>query len=278
MLDPRHRSFGHEPELVQAFDAWLADSSAPPTLWEYLAQSGKGAIPGVSYLGPGDRWKFEVFFDNGRMYRLVDRATGQRELLSTKALYSAHTNGMAEIETGNQAFGTGVGIWVCSSEGAFYTAAHEISVFHHSSFTAGRPVLGAGEWVISNGELLLVTNKTGHYKASPAHLAMCLSRLRQKINLDSTVAFVQDFSSGRPVEAFIMAGDLIRTGGIPSSYMPRAMGGFAQSRIEPILSAILRTHRDVPWASPLSIGGGAAMAWAPSSQPALVVARAPSTP
>ncbi len=36
--------------------------------------------------------------------------------------------------------------------------------FHHSSFLAGAPVKAAGEWLVVDGQVMAITDKTGHYK------------------------------------------------------------------------------------------------------------------
>lgn len=57
-------------------------------------------------------------------------------------------------------------IWVCApaSNGAvFYSNIGKRNRFHHSSFT-GDDVIGAGEWIVENGELALISGNSGHYR------------------------------------------------------------------------------------------------------------------
>jgi hypothetical protein len=60
-------------------------------------------------------------------------------------------------------------IWVCVFDESaqavkFYTHVCKQDRFHHSSFVASKGVLGAGEWVIEQGALKLVSGISGHYK------------------------------------------------------------------------------------------------------------------
>ncbi|HEX3867139.1 MAG TPA: hypothetical protein VHV78_10310, partial [Gemmatimonadaceae bacterium] len=59
-------------------------------------------------------------------------------------------------------------IWVCTAEqgrlgGVFYSSVCRIGSFHHSSFTSGGSLVGAGEWIVENGKLMRVSANSGHY-------------------------------------------------------------------------------------------------------------------
>ena len=60
--------------------------------------------------------------------------------------------------------GRGFGIFVMTTNGVFYSGGHNVGIFHHSSFTGGSDVAGAGEMKVVNGKLTELTNKSGHYK------------------------------------------------------------------------------------------------------------------
>jgi len=60
-------------------------------------------------------------------------------------------------------------IWVALFDKAtgrhrFYTHVCKLAKFHHSLFGAGKSVAGAGEWVIVDGRLSLITANSGHYR------------------------------------------------------------------------------------------------------------------
>jgi hypothetical protein len=84
------------------------------------------------------------------------------------------TSGMHSIATGQ-----GWGVFVVDFAQDFYVNAHQKDQFHHSSFLAGAPVFSAGELCVSQGVLVGVTNKTGHYKSGPAELHRALLLLQR---------------------------------------------------------------------------------------------------
>jgi hypothetical protein len=63
--------------------------------------------------------------------------------------------------------GDDIAIFVMGLDGKIYIGSHELGIFHHSSFLAGGPVAAAGEIVIKDGVILLITAKSGHYRPNP---------------------------------------------------------------------------------------------------------------
>ncbi|TWU57656.1 hypothetical protein [Rubripirellula reticaptiva] len=59
----------------------------------------------------------------------------------------------------------------------FYTGSHIIGQFHHSSFLRGNSVKGAGEWMVKNGTLKIITSKSGHYRPQKIHFINCFKSL-----------------------------------------------------------------------------------------------------
>ena len=49
--------------------------------------------------------------------------------------------------------------------------------FYHSSYFGGRPVLCSGTIKIVNGEIQVITNDSGHFRPTPAHLAQAVEAL-----------------------------------------------------------------------------------------------------
>jgi hypothetical protein len=61
--------------------------------------------------------------------------------------------------------GQGRAIFVMDGQGNIYASNTQVvGAFHHSSFLAGGDVAGAGELQVSNGELTLISNNSGHYR------------------------------------------------------------------------------------------------------------------
>jgi hypothetical protein len=66
------------------------------------------------------------------------------------------------------ASGAGSAIFVMTPEGKIYASEyHEAGAFHHSSLAQGKPVAAAGELTVKNGNLIEVSNRSGHYE--PTH-------------------------------------------------------------------------------------------------------------
>jgi hypothetical protein len=76
--------------------------------------------------------------------------------------------------------GKGWGIYVIAPDNTWYAGGHVINHFHHSSFLAGSRTLSAGELKVIQGQLKVISNKTGHYKAGPDELRYTLHLLRNK--------------------------------------------------------------------------------------------------
>jgi hypothetical protein len=60
----------------------------------------------------------------------------------------------------------------------------QLSVFHHSSFLGGKPVLCAGEWMVIDGEIICVSPMTGHYKIKVPQFMNFLEYLENKLKAD----------------------------------------------------------------------------------------------
>jgi hypothetical protein len=59
-------------------------------------------------------------------------------------------------------------------------ASHKIGKYHHSSLLAGGNVALGGEMVVHAGVIRSMTNKSGHYSPSPAHLRQFLHILQKQ--------------------------------------------------------------------------------------------------
>lgn len=76
--------------------------------------------------------------------------------------------------------GLGKAIYVVSFEGNLHVASHVVGHYHHSSLLAGAHVAGAGEIEVSNGRVMWISNKSGHYRPSINHLCQTLHLLQKK--------------------------------------------------------------------------------------------------
>jgi uncharacterized Zn-binding protein involved in type VI secretion len=104
----------------------------------------------VQYLDETERAQFRLSVKDGKLYD----ATGKP--FDTSQGESLHT------------LGGGRAIWVMDEKGNIYASNHhEKGEFHHSSFLAGGDVAGAGEMEVKNGELVLLSSRSGHYRPKP---------------------------------------------------------------------------------------------------------------
>ena len=72
-------------------------------------------------------------------------------------------------------------IFVMDEHGNLYASNYqEVGRFHHSSFLGGRPVAGAGELQVSNGNIIAVSGKSGHYRPEPGHVQQVVDHLRRQ--------------------------------------------------------------------------------------------------
>jgi hypothetical protein len=75
--------------------------------------------------------------------------------------------------------GAGVAIFVVDAAGNLYIAFEQSKgTFHHSSLVAGAPVATAGEMTIFDGQLMKLSNVSGHYRPPPRTLRAAVGQLR----------------------------------------------------------------------------------------------------
>lgn len=125
--------------------------------------SGLGTIitSGVKYCNDQERLAYKVSLNGDGYLRW-----GNGELVDT--------SGMSTNKTGR-----GWGIFVVDMGQDFYINSHSTGKFHHSSFLSGEVVFSAGEICVSNGILVGLTNKTGHYKSGADELYRALLLLQR---------------------------------------------------------------------------------------------------
>jgi hypothetical protein len=75
-------------------------------------------------------------------------------------------------------------LFVMDQKGNIYAAPPGLQLsngkfIRHSSFLAGEPVAAAGEMIVSNGKVVLVNRRSGHYKPSQKANNQFLSRLQE---------------------------------------------------------------------------------------------------
>jgi uncharacterized protein YukE len=75
--------------------------------------------------------------------------------------------------------GDGRAIYVMDEQGNIYASNYqEVGKFHHSSLLGGKPVSSAGELEVRNGDLVRITDQSGHYRPTQAMTRQGVERLR----------------------------------------------------------------------------------------------------
>lgn len=147
--------------------------------WPGAYGEGVKFLTGVQAL-PHRVWKTA----EGRLGWNFNVLTGEGDLLDTGQTATA--------------FGTGY-IWTLNEDNHFYTTPQEYGRLHHSSLTAGQGVLAAGEWVVSQGVLRLITAQTGHYKVPMPSLVRAIQRINTRLGVSPDTYHVRLFTTGNPV-------------------------------------------------------------------------------
>ncbi|HEX6682845.1 MAG TPA: hypothetical protein VF062_08620 [Candidatus Limnocylindrales bacterium] len=77
-------------------------------------------------------------------------------------------------------------IFIMDEHGNMYMSPdQEVGVFHHSTLSGGRPVTGAGELEVVNGEVRTVTDHSGHYRPTRTNTQNVMDELgRQGVDTD----------------------------------------------------------------------------------------------
>jgi hypothetical protein len=115
---------------------------------------------GVKYLTDEERGAYQLFVKDGKLYD----ANGN--LFDTSGAMTVHS-------------GQGRAIFVMAENGDLYASNYqEIGAFHHSSLLAGDPVAGAGELQVSNGEIQIISDKSGHYMPTRDYTMQTVNYLR----------------------------------------------------------------------------------------------------
>ena len=75
--------------------------------------------------------------------------------------------------------GDGKAIYVMDEQGNIYASNYqEVAKFHHSSLLGGKPVSAAGELEVRNGEVIGLTDQSGHYLPTRSMTQQMVQRLR----------------------------------------------------------------------------------------------------
>ncbi|UGT59975.1 hypothetical protein [Nocardia asteroides] len=117
----------------------------------------------VRYLGAEERREFELSAHDGRLYNGIGLPY---DTAAARTLWTPQG---------------GRAIFVMDEYGTVYSAPyHLLGEFHHSSFLAGAPAAGAGEIAVREGEVLLISDQSSHYRPARRFTAQVVDSLRNQ--------------------------------------------------------------------------------------------------
>lgn len=129
----------------------------------------------VKYLNNAGRADLQLFVKNGKV---VDR---QGNLYDTTSSSSVFGNGK------------GKAIFVMDEYGNIYASKYQsVGKFHHSSFLGGKPVAAAGEITVKNGNIVEISNRSGHYQPSQQMNLQVINELKNR-GTDTSKITITDF-------------------------------------------------------------------------------------
>ncbi len=111
-----------------------------------LEETGKGwCRPSkVNYFDEVKRKEYELFIEDGKLFDSKGK--------------------LFDTNKSSTAFSSGKAIFVVSEDGRIFASNyHRIGELHHSSFLAGKPIACAGEILVKEGIIKIITRKSGHY-------------------------------------------------------------------------------------------------------------------
>jgi hypothetical protein len=113
----------------------------------------------VKYLTHTERAAFRLEIAKGLLYDYAGQP------FDTTGAYSLHSDDARAI-------------FVMDDDGTFYASKRQrVGEFHHSSLVAGGPVAAAGEIEAQNGQLLAISDKSGHYRPGRAFTQQAIDEL-----------------------------------------------------------------------------------------------------
>jgi hypothetical protein len=196
-IDPEHR-FGYF--LKIKYKKWLADSKKlrGMSFWEYIDQPDiraewKGNI--VRYVKKKNLPQYRISPKlSGGQLRLYRGQPGEPfDTRDKKILWNGVQHGWAiyvqdpatSVIYSASAVASDERVEMAEmAEEKRLESEKQRSVFHHSSFLGGKPVLCAGEWIVIAGQIICVSPMTGHYKIKLPQFMNFLEYLEKILKAD----------------------------------------------------------------------------------------------
>lgn len=165
-------------DIGDYFDVWSMSKTINYSFEDFMSLKPVHLRPksSVQYLTEAEKKGMEVEFIDGKLYL-------QGAPLDTSKIPTDKEEGFA--------------IYVLSCDFRMFVGPYLVGKFHHSSFTSGGPVLGAGEiQTTADGTLVLISSKSGHYKPSAMQFHNTLQFLEANGVELSKVGLIENGLSG----------------------------------------------------------------------------------
>ena len=160
---PKETSADSAPEVLTNESAYQALKVLPYPQYTIASKYGEEQRLGVHYFNEQERNKTKLQVKNGLLYD----SKGQKL--------------DPELDNPEYSGRSGKAIFVISLDGQFWvTFDQRYGYIHHSSLLAAAPVLSAGELMIEEGQLLSISNASGHYKPAALSLDVALKLLKEQ--------------------------------------------------------------------------------------------------
>jgi len=139
-------------------ERYIGEHNVGHPLWTRL----KGPGAKVRYLTDNELPDYELIVFRGKLY---DAAGSPFDTTNAE---SAHS-------------GLGRAIYIIDAEGKIYASNfHQAGRFHHSSLARGKPVAAAGELEVLEGELVAISDRSGHYEPAREFSDQALSLFNEQ--------------------------------------------------------------------------------------------------
>lgn len=191
---------GYYPEqLDHAKEAYESgDSTLPFINWLEVNRPELSKLQKVAYLKSNqERKNYQIFFSDGVVQTRSSRKVQYETKETQKTQEKVKLVPFDTTHESTEHSGKGTAIFVIGANKQFYAGSHIRGQFHHSSFLGGEAIMGAGELKTnSEGKILEVSNKSGHYKPNLQQNLNTLHLLQNEYGVDlSSVKFIDQVSN-----------------------------------------------------------------------------------
>jgi hypothetical protein len=169
--------------LSKLYGEWLQKSALPnarqDSFWNYARIEFPNDKRFVTYYGDdaeAEKSRLE-FREDGRLYSVWTGMT-----FDTKGLQTVSG-------------GSGWAMFVLSPMGKIFAGSHDEGRFHHSTFLGGSAVAAAGEFVVEDGRIKVITAKSGHYQPTVAEMKRLVVQVP---GIPANVVILPDFIINPP--------------------------------------------------------------------------------